>query len=72
MTDAIPNDCPSLPQTHTLQTRSRAHESPPPAAKRRRSSPIHERRSTGPEGEDNSLEDHTDNKRDIRVSPFCC
>lgn len=55
-------------QIQTPQTRSRAHESPPPTAKRRRSSPTQERNSPLPNEEDSSLDEHADMKRDIRVS----
>ncbi|XP_071550070.1 uncharacterized protein [Panulirus ornatus] len=51
----------------TPQTRSRAHESPPPTAKRRKSSPSQERNSPLPNEEDSSLDEHTDMKRDIRT-----
>lgn len=53
--------------TQASQTRSRAHESPPPSTKRRRLSPAHDRNSPLPNEEDGSLDEHTDIKRDIRT-----
>ncbi|XP_037785082.1 protein tramtrack, alpha isoform-like isoform X3 [Penaeus monodon] len=48
------------------QIRSRVHESPPPPAKRRKSSPTQQSPSIGAPDEDDSLEENTDIKRDIR------